>query len=233
METRPPAPQPSVSFTPDRWLLIPACKSVFTICKANLFVSKSSEATTIISSTRPERFCNTAYCSFVMARRLACVSNSMRALDSSSALCRANAARSFALAALSSAIPNFLLDRSRSSVWMPLAYIPNNTSPIIPIPIPASGQMDNLMKVSYGGSINAISSSTTTQNITKTPNEIDQCSHEDPASSNSVSDAYFFPFIRYHAGKGRVRTVLLAIALWSLVWGAIFAVWWHLGYFQR
>jgi hypothetical protein len=36
---------------------------------------------------------------------------------------------------------------------------------------------------------------------------------------------------RYHSKENKFRTFLFALLFWSLTWGAIFAVWWQLGYF--
>lgn len=141
-------------------------------------------------------------------------------------------ASSRASAASFSATASLWLERSRNSVWMRLFRIPNKTSPIIPTPITASGQMDNFKNVSYGGSYQAMMSSAATERITNTPHHKPQPSQEDDAFSNSFSEAVFVPFGRYHAGKNRIRNFIFALLFGSLFWVAVFAWWWHLGWLQ-
>jgi hypothetical protein len=144
----------------------------------------------------------------------------------------ASEARSLALAASFTATPSLALERSLSSVWMRLSHIPNRTSPIIPIPITASGQTDNFKNVSYGGSHQAIMSSATTERTTNTPHQIPTFSHDFDAPSNSISRAYFVPFGRYHAGKNGLRTFLFALLFGLLFWAVIFSLWWWLGWLR-
>jgi hypothetical protein len=138
----------------------------------------------------------------------------------------------WAVAASFSAMPSLLLDRSLSSVWMRLLRIPNKTSPIIPIPITASGQIDSFKNVSYGGSHQAIISSAMTDRTTNTPHQMPHFSHEEDAFSRSSSRAFFVPFGRHHAGKNRFSTFLFALLSGALFWAAIFSLWWWLGWLQ-
>jgi hypothetical protein len=139
-------------------------------------------------------------------------------------------ARSFASPAFVSAAPSLTLDLTLSSVWMRLFRMPNKTSPIIPIPMTASGQIDSFRNVSYGGSHQAIMSSATTERTTNTPHQIPHFSQDDDAASNSSSEAFFVPFGKYHAGNNRFRTFIVALLGGTLFWGAVFALWHHLGW---
>ena len=135
----------------------------------------------------------------------------------------ASFARSFAAPAAFSAAPSFSFDRLRSSVWMRLSHIPNATSPTIPAATPISVNADNFKKILYGGSIHAMANSTATEIITNIPHHIPHLSHDDDASSNWLSAAYIVPRGKYHAGKNRLRTVLLAVIFWSLMYAILFA----------
>ena len=168
------------------------------------------------------RSANASICSRVMAR-------GSRNFSSASSAC---AARSLASLASFTANPRLSLDQLLSSVWIRLSHILNRTSPIMPIAMAISGQIDSVRNHSYGGSRQAMTSSAATAVTTNAPQHMAHLSHDDDDRSNSGSRAFFIPFGKYHAGKGDFRTFFLALAFWALIWAAIFAWWWHLGWFQ-
>ena len=139
-------------------------------------------------------------------------------------------ARSLASPASFFASPSSSFDSFLSAVWMRLSNIPNRTSPTIPIPMTASGQIDSFKNVSYGGSHQAMMSSTATERTTNTPHQIPHVSQEEDATSSSGSEAFFVPFGKYHAGMNRVRTLASALLAGVLFWGAVFAMWRQLGW---
>jgi hypothetical protein len=69
----------------------------------------------------------------------------------------------------------------------------------------------------------AMTSSAMTEMTTSTPHHMLHRSHDDDASSNIFSMAFIVPFGRYHAGKNRLRTVLIALTVWTLMYVIIFA----------
>jgi hypothetical protein len=125
---------------------------------------------------------------------------------------QALAARSFSVSR--SAFAARLFDLSRSSVCIRLFNMPNKTSPTMPIATSASVMAEILKKVLYGGSTQAMISSAITAPITNAPHQIPHFSHEEDASSNIFSAAAFIvPRGRYHAGKNRLRTFLIAVVI--------------------
>lgn len=135
---------------------------------------------------------------------------------------RASAASFSSLAARSMASDSLSLDRLLRSVWIRLFNIPNKTSPTMPIATAASAMAEAVKNVLYGGSTPAITSSAITAMTTNAPHQIPHHSHDDDAASSWFSAAFIAPFGRYQAGKNSFRTFLLALVVWSLVFGLLF-----------
>lgn len=143
---------------------------------------------------------------------------------------RASAASFSSLAARPVASTRRLFDRPRSSVWMwPFHMVPSRTSPVIPMATAASVTADSVKNIRYGGSIQAMMSSTTTETTTNAAHHSPQHSQDAAAASNwSSLVAFIVPRGRYHAGKNRIRTFLLAALVWGVMFALLFAATRHL-----
>lgn len=134
----------------------------------------------------------------------------------------------FASAAAFWATPSLLFDSERNIVWILLFRIPNQTSPTIPIPTPASVHTDSFKNMAYGGPILAIINSAITEPITITPKRNAKHSHANDALSSVSSSAFIRPFGRYNAGKNPFRNLLIGVVIILLIYGLIF---WATGLF--
>lgn len=144
-------------------------------------------------------------------------------INSNSAL----SARSLACAAAERAAANLSFERRRNSVWMLLSHMPRATSPTMPNAIAALVMADSLRNVLYGGSSQSITNSVATATTTATPHQMTQRSHDADASSSWLSAALLIvPRGKYHAGKNRLRTVLVALVVCSLLMAALLIMAW-------
>jgi hypothetical protein len=80
---------------------------------------------------------------------------------------------------------------------------------------------DSFKNISYGGSINAITSSAITEKTTNAAQKIPHRSHDDDAFSSVFSAAFIRPFRRYQAGTNTFGTFFLALAIWALLLGPL------------